>query len=268
MYKVLLIIFLFLIFISITTNTNYENFLNKNNTFSIIIPCIPRDIKYLDRLFKSIQEQTYKPYEIILAISEINEKDAKNLEIKFKNKYNIPLKVLPSLKNQYASENRNRGGNIATGDIFVFMDADDIMYPEKLSITNEIFKKYTPKYFAHGYNSIDYKEPVKPILYFGDYLYDRAIKIGKTKKVNDIQNIKNIGSLPNKCAHGHISVPKEVFSQVKYREGNLYRRGQDSVFIRDILHKYGRHKNTGVVYSKPLTYYFPSDEAILEQQKK
>lgn len=262
MYKVLLIIFLFLIFISITTNTNYENFSNKNNTISIIIPCIPRDIKFLDRLFKSIQEQTYKANEIILAISEINERNAKNLEIKFKNKYNIPLKVLPTLKTQYASENRNRGGNTATGDILVFMDADDIMYPDKLDITNKIFKKYNPKFFSHGFTTKYFrikKDPER--IFFGDYLYDLARKRSKSDVINNVDGLKAWGTLPRKCHHGHISVPKYVFDKIKYREGVKYRRGQDTIFIRDIIQEYGRHKNTGIAFNRPLTHYYPSEEA-------
>ena len=258
MYKVLLIIFLFLIFISITTNTNYENFLNKNNTFSIIIPCIPRDIKHLDRLFQSIQEQSYKPYEIILAISEINEKYANDLEIKFKRKYNIPLKVLPTNQKQYAGANRNRGGKVAKGDIFVFMDADDIMYPDKLTITNNIFKKYNPKFFGHGFTTKSFKNQIPQRIYFGEYLYD----IAKRKSFNGEINNVSIGFFPSRCAHGHISVPKDVFDSIKYREEEQFRRGQDVFFIRDIIKKYGRKKDTGVVFNKSLTHYYPSDEAI------
>lgn len=253
----MLIVLFFLYILSLNFVETFE-INNSNKKMSVIIPCIPRDIKHLDRLFKSIHDQNYKPYEIILAISEINEKEAHNLEIIFKNKYNIPLKVISTYKKQYAGANRNRGGKVAKGDILIFMDADDIMYPDKLTITNYIFKKYNPKFFGHGFTTKSFKNQIPQRLYFGDYLYD----VAKRKSFNGEINNVSRGFFPPRCHHGHISVAKDVFDSIKYREEEQFRRGQDVFFIRDIIKRYGRKKETGVVFNISLTHYYPSDEAI------
>lgn len=226
---------------------------------SIVIPCIPRDIQFLHRLMLSIKKQTYSPYEIILSISGVDNELLQNLDRHLPT-YHLPIIILPTYQPLYASENRNRGGDFATGNIISFMDADDTMDKERLYIINYMFNIYKPKMFIHGYNHM-YKKNIHTdnTIYFGDTVYKNAIRIGKNKKINDIENILNVKCFYTNIATGHLSICRNIFSTLHFREGNQYKRDQDSIFIRDFLHRYPKKKKQNiVVFTKPLTNYYES----------
>jgi glycosyltransferase involved in cell wall biosynthesis len=263
-YRSILVIILTLVFFYIIDHSVTENLNEQNNKISVVIPCIPRDIKFLERLLQSIKNQTSQAHEVIIAISGINNVTAKKMEKYLREKFNLPIKITNTLEKKYASENRNRGAKYATGNILSFMDADDIMYPQKLFYVNKYFNLYNPKMFLHGfsrgYNHFK-KHDINPEIRFGIYIYDSALKIGKSKTINDISQIggiKNWWCLP-KAHHGHISIPRSLMDKVKYREGEKYKKGQDSLFIRDILHKYGRKDDTALFVDIPLSQYISSD---------
>ena len=239
-----------------------ETFINKkilNYKISVIIPCIPRDIKYLDRLLESIKKQTYKCHEIIISLSGITNNESRKLENSYINKYNLPVKILDIKEKKYASENRNRGSLHATGDIISFIDADDVMYPKKLEYVNEYFNKYNPKIFIHGFSNgyKNFEEKEKQIIN-GEQIYDYIYKKNKNI-VNDDEHVSKWWVYPD-MHHGHISIPKNLINDIQYREGEKYKRGQDAMFIRDIIKKYGRVKNTLIFLNIPLSQYIPSEE--------
>ena len=80
---------------------------------SIIIPT-KNEEEYLPKLLKSIKKQSFKNYEIIVA--DNNSKD-KTKKIAKKYKCKIVKGGLPG-------KARNKGAKLATGDIFLFLDAD------------------------------------------------------------------------------------------------------------------------------------------------
>lgn len=227
-----------------------------NHLISIVIPCIPRDIKYLDRLLNSIKNQTYLPHEVIIALSGISQKESRLLETKLKTP-KFPIYISGTATKKYASENRNRGAYYATGDIISFMDADDTMHPEKLFFVNHYFNLYHPRVFIHGYsigiNNI-VKLPKKHNIMFGKKIYDLA----KTERGLLVDFNEEKWWISEKMHHGHVSISKDIVKNVKYREGRQFRRGQDSIFVRDILKHYGRNNSTAVFVDLPLSQYMPS----------
>ncbi len=254
-----LFIIIYLLFI-ILIQIYYKKNNNKNKKISIIIPCIPRDIKYLKRLINSINYQTYPPYEIIIALSGVTNYNKIIIEKNLKMLSKYPLYIINTEKIQYASENRNRGGKFASGDLYSFMDADDTFHPKKLEILNYYFSKYNLKFLLHSYIK-NFNKNSKLNEYFridnGIMIYDYAKKINNTINTNLLNN-KPWFIMPHLYHHGHITIPSFVFKNIKYREGEYYKRGQDAVFIRDILATYGRNKNTGFFIDLPLTNYIPS----------
>lgn len=87
---------------------------------SIIIPTLNEE-KYLPLLLKEIKNQNFKKnYEII--ISDAGSKD-KTLEIA----KNFECKIISG---GLPAKGRNEGAKIAQGDIFLFMDADNIFLPK------------------------------------------------------------------------------------------------------------------------------------------
>jgi glycosyltransferase involved in cell wall biosynthesis len=80
---------------------------------SIIIPT-KNEEKYLPVLLKSIKEQTFKDYEIIVADNRSKDKTKKIAK-----KYNCKI-----VQGGFPGKARNQGAKAARGDIILFLDAD------------------------------------------------------------------------------------------------------------------------------------------------
>lgn len=96
-----------------------------------IIIITKNEQKLLPRLLKSVKEQSYKDYEVI--VSDANSKD-KTREIAKKFGCKIVNGGLPSI-------GRNRGAKIAKGNILLFLDADSILPNNFLEDNIKEFKK-------------------------------------------------------------------------------------------------------------------------------
>jgi glycosyltransferase involved in cell wall biosynthesis len=105
---------------------------------SVIIPCY-KDSKTLCRAINSVVAQSHKPIEIIV----INDCSP---ETKIIEKY---LKKYPRIKYFYNKKNlglaasRNKGIQLAKGEIVAFLDADDEYHPDKIKIQLEYLKENT-----------------------------------------------------------------------------------------------------------------------------
>ncbi len=83
---------------------------------SIIIPALNEE-NYLPRLLKSIEEQDFDDYEIIVADADSEDKTKQIAE-------EFGAKVV---KGGLPSKGRNEGAKAAKGDLFLFVDADSIL---------------------------------------------------------------------------------------------------------------------------------------------
>lgn len=100
---------------------------------SIIIPTLNEE-KYLPLLLKEIKKQSFIDYEIIVADAGSEDRTVEIAE-------SFGCKIVPGGLNS-PSKGRNEGARIARGDIFLFMDADNIFLPTNFlrDLLNE-FKK-------------------------------------------------------------------------------------------------------------------------------
>lgn len=213
---------------------------------SIIIPCYYPDIIYLDDCFNSIINQTKYPYEVILSISETDNKTKNEIYNKYFSLFsskNIIFKIINTTKVQYPGINRNMGSNIAEGDLLCFIDSDDIIHPMKIEITEYFYEKYNFDGMLHSYvfkekknyfdnHFIDYKkenfnifnkEQIKKILYPTN-IRDRNLEL----KYGSKHTIK----FPTGCSFGFISIKKEILNKIKYVN---FKRGEDCIFTRDCI---------------------------------
>jgi glycosyltransferase involved in cell wall biosynthesis len=215
---------------------------------SIVIPCIMEDVPNLDNLLKTIQEQTIKPMEIIIALSSVGATDELNKRLQ--TIVDIPLTILGTEEKCYAGVNRNRGADASKGDYILFMDADDLMHPQCVEIILRTFVDKDPIAVVHGFVKTQGNLPrviSKYNTFDGNYLYNVHIK-------NPPKDNTLIG-LPHKNLHqGHISVKRKVF-QDGIRYTNRV-RGQDAQFLRKLLDHYSYlgAKNVNYVDAK-LTVY-------------
>lgn len=105
---------------------------------SVIIPCY-KDSKTLCRAINSVVAQSYKLIEIIV----INDCSPET-EIIEKYLQNYPrIKYFYNKKNLGLAASRNKGIQLAKGEIVAFLDADDEYHPDKIKIQLEYLEENT-----------------------------------------------------------------------------------------------------------------------------
>ena len=210
-----------------------------NINISVIIPCIPKHIPYLNDVLQNMKKQTLKPYEIIITLSETKEEDAKKLENEFKNKFNFNLKIIPFLEKQNSAENKNRGVNYVDKncEYIAFIDADDLTYSSKLKEMTDFMLLHNADFGLHSYNPAfnSNNKNLNPVE-FKEYVVNNKLK--------GHYYIPNLG-----IVHGHIITKKYIFDNIIFDRTCNY--CEDSDFIRKILEK----NYKGVFLNKPLMLY-------------
>lgn len=97
---------------------------------SIIIPCYNVSAYLIQRCIKSIEEQTFKDYEVII-IDDGSKEDFASVLTKVEENTKIPLKLVKQ-ENRGVSAARNLGVELAIGEYIIFVDADDVLLADSL----------------------------------------------------------------------------------------------------------------------------------------
>ena len=119
---------------------------------SIIIP-VHNSEKFIKETIKTVQNQTYKNYELILVndCSTDNSKKIIEEEIKKDNK----IKLINLKENFGAAIARNTGIDNSKGKYIAFLDADDLWEKEKLEKQIEFMSKNEYEFTFTGYEFAD-----------------------------------------------------------------------------------------------------------------
>lgn len=121
------------------------------NSFSIIVP-VYNVYKYIDKCLKSLVNQTYNNYEIII-VNDGSTDDSYKIIDKYKNKY-------PKLIKSYKKENgglctaRNYGIKKAHNDYLIFVDSDDYIETNTLEIINKTLEQKETDILVFNYKAI------------------------------------------------------------------------------------------------------------------
>jgi len=110
----------------------------RKTKFSIIVPAHNEE-DVIERAIKSVQNQTFKDFEIIVSNDGSTDKTREIVEGLTKKDKRI--KILNRNKGHSAAYARNRGAEIAKGEILVFLDADTYLGKELLKKINNVSKK-------------------------------------------------------------------------------------------------------------------------------
>lgn len=107
--------------------------------FSIIIPVYNTQINFLNDCFKSVKQQNYDNYEVIII------DDGSNIETKqFLKQYETEYKIIHQPVNKGIVTGRKTGITNAKGDYVIFLDSDDILNDKALEKLNNIINKNNP----------------------------------------------------------------------------------------------------------------------------
>lgn len=195
---------------------------------SIITPVYNAE-RFLSDTIKSVQNQTYKNWEMLLV--DDCSKDNSAQTIKEFQKYDDRIKYIKLEKNSGASVSRNTGIKNAKGRFIAFVDSDDIWKPEKL----EVQVKYMLE------NNLGFT--------FTSYRYMK--EDGElTNKVAKAPSKINYNGLLKNTIIGCSTVVIDT-DIVEYFEMPLVRRGQDTATWLQILRK----EKYAYGIDKDLVYY-------------
>jgi teichuronic acid biosynthesis glycosyltransferase TuaG len=124
----------------------------KKNIISVIIPYFKKRIFFKETI-RSIINQSYKNFEIILIYDDTNQNElkfVKDVLKKFRNK-----KILINKNNMGPGNSRNKGILKAKGDYIAFCDADDVWKKNKLSSQLNFMKKNKINFSHTSYSIIN-----------------------------------------------------------------------------------------------------------------
>ena len=199
--------------------------------FSIIIPLYNKE-QFIENTLKSVFEQTFQNFEILIINDGSTDRSVKVIE-KFQDKR---IRLIHQT-NQGASAARNRGIEAAQADYICFLDADDYWYHNHLEVLHNLIYDFP-----------------KGGLYCNRY----SIKVSHTKIIkltfDNIDEIYNgyvedyyLSSLKNRIASSSsIAIRKSVFEKVGLFDKNIS-SGQDiDMWIRIV-------NNYPVVISNKIT---------------
>ena len=154
---------------------------------------------FLEDSVRSILNQSFKNFEIILVNDDIQKKDfvedISNLDQR--------IKVFHNDKNLGAGLSRNQGIQLAKGEYIAFCDCDDLWKKNKLELQINFMKQFNLDFSFTSYDIVDEE---------GNFISSR--------KASDNLNFKK---LQNSCDIGLSTVimKKDIFNNNNYRFPNL-----------------------------------------------
>jgi len=129
----------------------------KEPKVSIILPNY-NSSKTIKKTIKSIQNQSYKNWELII-VDDNSNKITKNILYKYKNKKKIKIYFLP--KNKGAAYCRNLAIKKSQSDYIAFIDSDDLWKNSKLTLQINFMKKNNYFFTYTNYKTFKINKPIK-----------------------------------------------------------------------------------------------------------
>lgn len=199
------------------------------NTLCVAIPCYKPHLGCINTLLDSIRAQTRKPDEVIIVSSQTQVVDA--IDVKLEDGWSLCIKASQA----NASTNRNALAAMSNCDIISFIDADDVMYPDRCELIMKAFEEDPDvSLVLHNFNFLGENdrsfEPCGELRFIHGYLFP-----GGNHKVHN----------------GHVSVRRSLFTHFKYNESLM--AGEDVDFTNRIYNASYKVKylpNKLSIYSK------------------
>lgn len=194
-------------------------------TIGIAIPCYKGHLDKLKILLDSIENQTKKPSNVVVSCSSMS---ANYITPTYN--YSFPLKIIYSVQNKNAAQNRNIALMHLDTDIITFMDADDIMHNQRIEIIHKCFIKNPSATamlhgFNHGYDKEFVQYDIESLEFEYNCIYGSIDEQICHLHRNSFEDIHN----------SQISVRRFVCEQIKFREEEEFHRKEDTRFNLDIL---------------------------------
>lgn len=209
-----------------------------NPLISIIIPLYNVE-KYIEECLKSILNQKYQNFEVIIindGSSDNSEDIVKSFESKFSGKLN-----LKTINNSGQAIARNIGLELSKGELIYFLDSDDYISPDLLQSAVEKFT--TEDISIYMFNAKAFSDEK---LNLDSFNYIRGIPKGIYSNFNVFNlSINNGCYFVQPCCY---MIKADDFKNIKFLEGRIY---EDNTFTTQLLTTVKR-----AVYVSENTFFF------------
>jgi glycosyltransferase involved in cell wall biosynthesis len=195
----------------------------------------------LIELLDSIESQTILPSQVVVSCSSTNFEVNKS--------YSFPLQIITTKENKNAAQNRNIAAkHLPEMDYITFMDADDIMHPQRIEILMSVIELHNSEIILHNYTDSEPMEPIDTIQIDTNTLIQCGGGITHIDKNESIFKIHR----------SQVTIKDTILEQVKFPEEECFHAIEDSVFCNlvfnlNVTHAYISNKLS--FYKK--SYMFP-----------
>lgn len=204
--------------------------------FSIIIPLYNK-VNFVEKTIKSVLNQTYSDFEIIVVNDGSTDGSLQVIESLRQNDDRV---ILYSKQNEGVSIARNYGIKKAKFNYIVLLDADDIWEPDFLETILFLIQKYPEaSAFCTGYSIVTNK--IQNEIFYGEK--------NETYIINDYCGLVCTGKIS--CCSSAICIKKEDLLSVGLFRKNI-KRGEDlDLWVRIACkYKIAYHASTKAIYIK------------------
>ena len=192
----------------------------------ICISCYIGHISKLFELLDSIESQTLLPDKVVISCSSTPDSLKESLSFT-KYRFLVEFYNHPDYKN--ASQNRNIAiSKLLDMDYISFIDADDIMHPQRIELITRTLQETDCDILLHNYNIKPGFQPIEELSY-------RVNSLMKSPKWYGIEHIDSQYNLVEHIHHSQSTVKHHILYKVSYLEEDRYKRIEDSVFCSDVF---------------------------------
>jgi glycosyltransferase involved in cell wall biosynthesis len=217
---------------------------------------IPSYIGHIDLLFKlldSIQNQTIIPNKVVVSCSSTKKNDLEvDCYVEKLQRYTFYLEIITTEEKKNAGQNRNiAASKLSDMDYITFIDADDVMHPQRIEILLKVFQENDSDIILHNY-FIDVtfeKDTFKKIE------NENIIVRNNSLKQHWSGCIEHIDYVEESIHHSQVSVKNEILNKIKFPEENEFNRKEDCIFCHRVFNL-PNIKNSYI--ANKLSYYSPS----------
>ncbi len=225
-----------------------------SKTIGLVICAYKGHIPHLKRLLASVQMQTRKPHMVVVSCSSTEPH-----EIPYKpESYSFPLSIYTHSEKMNCAQNRNYGASKLTTDIVSFMDADDIMHPQRIEIILNSFMNYHICIFLHNTiftDNVSFKDQPDMVPFSSIYSYRFTLHRLYHSSAGYMEVNHEIPGATGIVTCGHVTVLRSVLDKISFRETADYHGRDDTVFASEVIAAY---PNQNCYCYENLSAYYPS----------
>lgn len=206
---------------------------------SVIMPSYNSE-NFIEQSIKSVQEQTYPYWELIIVDDCSQDNSAKI--IKEIAKQDSRIKFIKLKTNSGAAVARNTAIKIASGRYIAFLDSDDLWLKDKLNLQIEFMKKNGLSFTYGSYRLMDeFNNDMGCFVTKGEITYNSMLKTCSVGCLTAIYDVSQLGKIymPNADKREDYATWLKILKKIKVTKGCLeplaiYRRHRKSVSANKI----------------------------------